>query len=109
MTETHKVLVSFNPLRIDLPGAGPFVGEIQVVLPENHVTVMDLSMGGMIPGSPHIGGDARIFGFKFEVPEPGMEAADLLKFIETTADKLEGLHEFCQDELDKRPLMGGLG
>lgn len=107
MAEIHEVSVSFDPLRIELPGAGPFIGEIHIVLPEHHYTVMDLSLGGIIPGA-HFGADGRGWALKFAVGEPGMKAGDLLRFIEETEHLLKQAHGLIQEELDKRPLLGGL-
>jgi len=59
--DEHNVLIDFDPLRIQLPGVGPFVGKVRVMLPEHHVKMWDLSMGIDLLEGAHIGGDARLW------------------------------------------------
>lgn len=105
--QTHDVLVDFDPLRITLPGAGPFVGRVRISLPEHHVKLLDLSMGIDLLAGAHVGGDGRVYGFEFTVPEPGITAGQLTEFIAVSQEQLKLLHRVIQEELDKRFLLGG--
>ncbi len=105
MSEVHEILVSFDPLKIELPGAGPFVGEIRIVLPEVHFKLHDLSMGGIIPDGPYIGGDARLWGFTFAMDEPGMEAGALLTFIASVEEQLKEMHRLIQEAMYEKFLL----
>jgi hypothetical protein len=104
----HTVLVDFDPLKITLPGAGPFVGTIEIMLPEHHFKLVGLSMGMDLLDGAHIGGDARMWAVTIpNVPEPGMEASDLLQFIEQSEPQLRELWALVQKELDKAYLLEG--
>ena len=102
----HEVLLSFDPLRIELPGPGPFAGTVRIVLPEHHVRLIDLSMGGILPGA-HVGGEGRIASWNIlDIPEPGMEAADLLNFIAEAEGQFKEMHRLIQEQMDGRFLLG---
>ena len=102
---THHILIDFDPLQITLPGAGPFAGEVRLILPEFRIRLHDLSMGGIVPDEPYIGGDGRLFRLKLIINEPGISASDLLSFIESAQDELREVHQIVQQELDKRYLL----
>jgi len=106
MTKTHDVLIDFDPLRIALPGAGPFVGTVKIVLPEVHAKLVDLSMGMHLLQGAHIGSDGRLWSLDIkDIQEPGMEAGDLLKFIASAEGELREMHRLIQEEMDKRYLL----
>jgi hypothetical protein len=105
--QTHDIYVDFDPLEIKMPGAGPFVGKINIILPEVHFKMMDLTMGIPMMQGAHLGGDARLWRFHFTVEEPGMEAGDLLKFIEASESNLKEMHKLIQAEMDKKFLLEG--
>ena len=104
----HEILVDFDPLKITLPGAGPFIGTIKILLPEHHIKLRDLSMGIDLLQGAHIGDDARCWAVTFDVPEPGIEAGDLCKFIQETEAQLKDLWALVQAELDKTYLLEDL-
>ena len=97
---THNVLIDFDPLRITLPGAGPFAGTIRVILPEVHLRLVDLSMGFRELEGAHIGADGRCWSL--DIPEPGMTASNLTAFIEAAQDELKQMHRLIQAEKDKK-------
>ncbi len=104
---THDILVDFNPLRITLPGTGPFAGKIRIVLPEVHLKLWDLSMGTDLLGGAHIGSDARAWSVDFDAPEPGIKAGELAQFVADCEPQLREMHRIIQEEMDKRFLMEG--
>jgi hypothetical protein len=49
---TKVIIKSFHPLDVTLPDCTELVGIVQIVLPAIHVQLLDLSMGGIVPGNP---------------------------------------------------------
>ena len=105
MEQSHNVLIDFDPLRITLPGAGPFAGTVHIILPEFHLKFHDLSMGGILGGA-HIGADGRCWSLDIpDIPEPGMTAGQLTAFVEAAQDELKKMHRLIQAEMDKKFLL----
>lgn len=103
----HDVILDFDPLRVTLPGPGPFVGRVRLVFPEVHVKFWDLSMGIDLLQGAHIGADGRVFSLDVNFPEPGMEADKLLAFVYEVEEQLVEMYRLVQAEMDKRFLMEG--
>ena len=102
---THDILIDFDPLRITLPGPGPFVGKVRIVLPEVHVKLVDLSMGGILPGA-HVGSEGRLWSLDIpDVPEPGMTAGQVTEFVAAAEKELKRMWELIQEEMDNRYLL----
>jgi len=100
------IQVSLDPFGVTLPGPGPFAGRIAVELPEHHVKLYDLSMGGVLPGA-HVGGEGRVFHLEMDVPEPGLTASEIMEWLAGAQEQLRELHAVVQRELDKLYLMEG--
>ena len=102
----HDVLIDFDPLRITLPGAGPFAGTIHIILPEVHIKLVDLSADLRELEGAHIGADGRCWSLDIpDIPEPGMTAAQLTAFIEAAQDELKKMYRLIQTEMDKKFLL----
>jgi hypothetical protein len=103
---THDVLVDFDPLRITLPGAGPFAGTVRILLPEVHFKLLDLSMGIDLLEGAHVGGDERLWCLSFDVPEPGLDAGQLCLFLAEAEPTLREMHKAIQARMDETFLLG---
>jgi hypothetical protein len=97
-----KIEVEFDPLRITLPGAGPFSGEIWFILPEVHLNVVDLALTGcdLLEGA-HIGAEGKFWGLKTNLPEPGITADQVTRLIEEAEPLLKRVWEICDRESRK--------
>jgi hypothetical protein len=96
-----RIKVEFDPLRITLPGSGPFFGEIWIGLPPVHLNVMDLSMGFELLEGAHLGADVELWGLKMDIKEPGMTTGEMVGFIESIEPQLKRAWEICDEESRK--------
>jgi hypothetical protein len=103
---TTKILIHFNPYRVEMPAIDRFVGEVNIMLPEQHFKLLDLSMGIDLLNGAHIGGDGRVWALKMDIPEPGMEAGKMLEFLVKAELQIREMHRALQGELDKTFLLG---
>jgi hypothetical protein len=97
---TEIIITSFHPLSVTLPEGDTLEGKVRIVLPDVHVQLIDLSMGGIIPGA-HLGSDAAIVGYNIEFLEP-VETVEIMKFVVKSADLFEQIWEAYQAEFDKK-------
>ncbi|MFH1574651.1 MAG: hypothetical protein ABIG68_11750 [Acidobacteriota bacterium] len=100
-----EILIDFDPYRVTMPPVERFVGKVQIMLPEHHFRLYDLSMGMDLLKGAHIGGDARCWALKLNLPEPGMTASDMMAFLQKSEKQIVALHKLVQDELDKAFLL----
>lgn len=103
---TEIVIKSFHPLSITLPEGDTLQGKVRVVLPPLHVQVVDLSMGGIIPGSPHLGSDAPLVGYNVEFEE-AVDLGPFMQFVIKSADLFEQIWKAYQGEFDKKGALLG--
>lgn len=73
---------------------------MRIVLPDVHVKVVDLSMGGIIPNGPHLGADVPMVGVDVEFEEP-VEIGKFMQFVVNSADVLEKAWKESQKVIDK--------
>jgi hypothetical protein len=106
--EPTRILLHFEPeYRAELPPADRFVGEVEIILPEVRVKLLDLSMGGIIPDGPYVGGKGRVWTFRVDFPEPGITAGDMLKFLAEAEPQFREMHQVIQSMMDETFLLGG--
>lgn len=102
MTDSTIVsITSFEPLSIVFPNVEMYTGDIFLAFPAVHVKLYDLSMGGIIPGQPHIGGDGQIFGFTLHLGTNSMTHGDIIELIRVSKAHLIEMHRIVQQTLDK--------
>ena len=103
-----KICISaFNPLRFSIPQAEVFVGKVEIILPDLHVQIYDLSMGIDLLKGAHIGGDGQVFSVDMTIPEPGVSPGKMMEFVYAAQDTLEKMWKMAQKELDKRGALLG--
>ena len=98
MRDAGILIDGFEPLRFTLPpGAESFEGRVLLVLPELDMRLMDLSLGGAVPGSPRLVSHGRVLRLEVTLRvealahlEPGLKQA----------------HELAQERLMAQPLLG---
>lgn len=99
-------ILSFDPLRLELPTAAELAGEVQVQLPPVHVNLIDLSLGGLLPDRPHIGADLPMTKVSIKLSEPAT-VGNLVDLIAGRIDIWRDLWRASQRALDKcGPLLG---
>ena len=98
---------SFNPLSLSIPKAEVFVGDVEIMLPDLHVQIYDLSMGIDLLKGAHIGADGQVFSLKLTIPEPGVTPAKMMEFVYAAQDTLEKMWKIAQKEMDKRGALLG--
>ena len=98
---TFKIL-GFNPLRLEVPHVegGKIHDEFDVVLPPVHFTFVDLSMGGIIPGKPHLGADLDGWRMNIRIDAP-LSPGEILDMLQATQDDIEELHRRLQQHTDE--------
>jgi len=95
-TMTTIKITSFAPLQLEMPAKpGPYLGPIAIQLPAVHYNFYDLSMGGMIPGEPHLGADLEGWQYTFEAVEP-MTLGKLIELVTVAKDDFKKLHKLIQ-------------
>lgn len=100
-------ILSFNPLRLELPADQQVVGDVAIRLPPVHLRVLDLDLGGAIPGSPHIGADTPLWDITFKVTKP-IPLSKLVELVTTKAPSFEAVWKEAQSILDQEaPLVKG--
>lgn len=103
---TEIIIKSFHPLDVQLPDCDTLEGKVKFVLPAVHLKLYDLSLDGIIPGDPHIGGDAPMFCVSANFPSP-VDIGKVMQFVVKSKDDLETLWKAYQAELDKRGALLG--
>jgi len=99
-----EILLDFKPYRVTMPIQKRFVGRVDIVFPDHHLKIADLSMGGALPGA-HVGSDARVFALHMDIKEPGMRAGDVIAFLADSRKNMETLYQAVQQELDRAFLL----
>lgn len=106
MTEPTEIRIKgFHPLDISLPEGDTVQGVVRIVLPDIHVQLLDLSMGGILQGA-HIGSDAALYGYELELPE-SVEISKLMQFVIASREQLEEMWKLIQAEYDKKGALLG--
>lgn len=93
-------ILSFDPLRLELPSTQKVVGEVAIRLPPVHLRLLDLSMGGIIDGSPHVGADTPLWDITFNVAKP-IPLSKLVDLVTTKADHFKAVWQEAQNVLDE--------
>lgn len=99
--DDNKVVIKilqFDPLRLELPTVKEGK-RFSIVLPPVHVKVLDLSMGGLIEGNPHIGADAELFECYANFDEP-VPVATMVEHIAGAADLYKKMWAHLQKGMD---------
>jgi len=91
-----EILLDFEPYRVTMPVQKRFIGRADIVFPDHHLKLVDLSLHGA-----HIGGDARVFALHVDLGESGMDAGDMIAFLANSQRQMESLHRAVQMDLDK--------
>ncbi len=99
MTTPLIIIEGFEPLRLTLPADADLAGRVQVQLPPVHVTLVDLSLGGLIPDRPHIGMDAPMTCFEITLSKPST-VGDIVNMLLSTMDTWQALWRASQQALD---------
>lgn len=98
--------IDFEPeYRANMPPVKRFTGKVEILLPAHHYKLHDLSLGGIIPGGPHIGTDGRAWALKMDLGDEGMSAGDMMEFLARAEPQIRQLWRVVQDELDKTYLL----
>jgi hypothetical protein len=99
---------SFEPLTIAFPDLDKLTdegkipaGDLEFALPEHHIQLVDLSMGGIIPDKPHIGGDAKVFSYTTKTDQDVSFGEFMCMLIEMRGT-MEEMHGEMQKILDER-------
>lgn len=96
MNKVAKLIISvtsFDPLVMQLPAAAQVANILVIKLPALHLKVFDLSMGGIVPGAPHIGADAQMLEVTITTKNPEDDPFTLGWSVNYIADSLETLKE----------------
>lgn len=93
-------ILSFDPLRLELPAGKKVVGKVAIRLPPVHLRLYDLSMGGIIDGSPHLGADTPMWDITLDVPKP-IPLSKLVDLVTTKADHFKAVWQVAQNALDE--------
>lgn len=101
MTKTQFIIKSFHPLDVTLPDQDMVEGIVQIVLPEIHIQIYDLSMGTSVLKGAHLGADVALNCVRLDFPEP-VEASKVMAFIIASREDLEKLWRAIQAEYDKK-------
>lgn len=100
MSTTPRIaILSFDPLRLELPENLEPTTEVLVCLPPVHIKLFDLSMGGLVPDDPHIGMDAPITNITIILPKP-TSVGDIVSMISASASTWRALWLASQKALD---------
>ena len=77
---TTIAILKFDPLTLELPAVPMIEDEVVIQLPPVHLTILDLSMGGIIDGHPHIGANVPLINvtIKLTVPLRLGEVVDMI-------------------------------
>lgn len=67
---TTIAILKFDPLTLELPNVPMIEDEVVIQLPPVHLTIYDLSMGGIIDGHPHIGTDVPLVNVTIKLTAP---------------------------------------
>jgi len=100
MTETRVYIKGFHPLNVVLPDGDALQGKVNLVFPDVHVQLYDLSMGIDLLRGAHIGSDAPLFALAMDFPEP-IKMGEFMQFLVGTQNTLEKMWKLCQETLDK--------
>lgn len=105
MDKSYKVIVvsiiNFDPLNVVFPNVDTYTGKLRLELPAVHVKLCDLSMDGLIPGGPYIGGDGQIFGLDINLGEKTLTAGQMMELIQKSRLELSEMHRIIQQTLDE--------
>ena len=93
-------ILSFEPLTVAMPEVEMFVGDVHIALPDVHVKIYDLSMGGILPGA-HLGSDSQLFGLNLSLQEPGITTVQMYEFIREARKELAEMWRIVQNTLDE--------
>lgn len=93
-------ILSFDPLRLELPAGNKVVGKVAIRLPPVHLRLYDLSMGGIIDGSPHIGADTPLWDITFNLEKP-IPLSKLVSLVTTKANDFKAVWKQAQSVLDE--------
>lgn len=80
MSKPTLTILSFDPLQLQLPDAPFACQEVVVRLPPVHCKLLDLSLGGIIPGYRYLSADLPLTAITLTFAEPATlgEIADLI-------------------------------
>ena len=105
MTTIIKI-TCFEPLKLELPTTPTITGAIHLALPQLHVKVLDLSMGGIFSDDPHAWAEIEGPRLSFELGDNEMKLGDFVQFIQGMLPHLENGWASAQAEYNRRPLLG---
>ena len=90
-------IISYDPVTLQFPlGNGPFIGVIAFELPDMRVKAFDLSMDGIIPGSPGIYADMPGYRYQLDAIKE-VDAAKLTELVFFLKDNFVKLSSSVQD------------
>lgn len=90
---------SFDPLQITFPDR-PITGPVAIILPPMDLKLIDLSMGGSIPGA-YIGSRAPVASVNIDLGSHVMSAGDMTEFISRSRAALKEAWQLYQAGLNE--------
>jgi len=88
-------IIQFDPLQVQVPDEGGEFFEAKITLPSIKLNLIDLSMGGVIPGGPHIGTEAEALSVMLTQEEPIL-IGTVIEIIRKIKPELKELHARAQ-------------
>ncbi len=103
MSGTVSIL-KFDPLTLELPADAMIDGELTIVLPPVHLVVYDLSMGGIIPGAPHVGADYPLARLTVPLDKP-MGLGAVVDMVVVNLPLARAAWRSIQDKMKGKPIL----
>ena len=101
MPEPTIHILSFDPLRLELPPVAAFSNTARIRLPPVRLKLLDLSLGGLLEGAPAVGAEAPVTDVCIDFDGATLKIGEVVDIIVASVDNFRQVWQAAQGALDR--------
>lgn len=101
MPEPTIYILSFDPLRLELPPVMAFSNTARIRLPPVKLKLLDLSLGGLLDDAPSIATEAPVTDVCIDFAGATLKVGEVVDLIVASVDNFRRVWQAAQEALDR--------